>query len=370
MPDAVTFADLSAAAAWCRQWLVEDALPLWSRAGVDPRDGGFVESLSVTGEPLPVPRRCRVQTRQVWVYASAAKRGLPGPWLAIANRGFDAFMARYRRADGLFIRLADADGAVLDDTAYLYEQAFALLAMSALYAADPARGGLRDLAAQTLKALGTFHNPAGGWREAGDDPFQANAHMHMLEACLSWEDAGAEEWRAVSDEIVGLCLNRFIEPETGVLREFFDADWIELPGEGGLIEPGHQFEWAWLLDRWGGMRGDEQAKAAARRLYDNGLRGVDPARGVAVNALWDDFSVREPAARLWPQTEYLKAALIFGDEAQGVAAAQALALYLATPARGAWRDKLQADGAFTEEAAPATSLYHIYGCVAPLLDKA
>ena len=67
-----------------------------------------------------------------------------------------------------------------------------------------------------------------------------------------------------------------------------------------LVEPGHQFEWAWLLDRWGRARGAAQGEAAARRLYAAGLRGVDRHREVAVNSLWDDFSVRDGWARLWP----------------------------------------------------------------------
>jgi mannose-6-phosphate isomerase len=80
---------------------------------------------------------------------------------------------------------------------------------------------------------------------------------------------------------------------------------------------------------------------------------------VAVNALWDDFSVRDANARLWPQTEHLKAALALGSEAEALRAAQGLAQYLDTPARGAWRDKLGPDATFVDEPAPATSFYHL-----------
>ncbi len=45
-----------------------------------------------------------------------------------------------------------------------------------------------------------------------------------------------------------------------------------------------------LLERWGRLRGREDAIAAARRLYEAGRRGIDPARGVAMNELWDDFA--------------------------------------------------------------------------------
>jgi mannose-6-phosphate isomerase len=152
-----------------------------------------------------------------------------------------------------------------------------------------------------------------------------------------------------------------------VLREFFDADWRALADDqGGLVEPGHQFEWAWLLERWGRARARQDARDAARRLYATGLRGVAPDTGVAVGALWSDLTVREPVARLWAQTEYLKAALMFGAEAEALRAAQGLALFLQTPRRGTWRDKLRADRSFAEEPAPATSFYHLVGAILPL----
>ena len=108
----------------------------------------------------------------------------------------------------------------------------------------------------------------------------------------------------------------------------------------------------------------------ARRLYANGLRGVDAQRQVAMNALWDDFSVRDRTARLWPQTEHLKAALSFGDDDQVLCAAQGLAKYLDVPARGAWRDKMQADGSFLDEPSPATSFYHVLIAVLELQARA
>jgi mannose-1-phosphate guanylyltransferase / mannose-6-phosphate isomerase len=194
--------------------------------------------------------------------------------------------------------------------------------------------------------------------------------MHLFESALAWEPLGGPVWRALSDEIAALSMSRFIDPATGALREFFDADWRALEGEGGLVEPGHQFEWAWLLERWGRARGDSAALAGARRLFENGLKGVDPVREVAVNALWDDFSVRDGAARLWPQTEHLKAALVLGDEAQALRAARGLAQYLETPVRGVWRDKLQPDGRFIDEPAPATSFYHLMMAILELTAQA
>jgi mannose-6-phosphate isomerase len=364
-----TFPTLAAAAAWHRSWLIEAALPLWASAGVDPRRGSFQEALTVEGAPWPAVRRGRVQTRQIWVYATAAAAGLGADYAATAERAYRFYRDRYRRPDGLFARAADADGEITDPTPALYEQAFSLLAMAALEALEPGR--CRADAAALLAALEPLRHAAGGFREAGGRPFQANAHMHLLEAALAWEPLGpgaleGDAWTTLSNEIAELALARFFDREAGLLREFFDEAWRPLDdAAGGLVEPGHQFEWAWLLERWGRARGRQDARDAARRLYATGLRGVDARLGVAVNALWSDLSVRDAATRAWAQTEYLKAALIFDAEGQGLRAAQGLALYLDTPRRGTWRDKLRADRSVVEEPAPATSLYHLLGAVLP-----
>ncbi len=361
---------LGEAARWYDAWLREAALPLWAGAGVDPANGLFQEALSTDGAPHEAPRRLRAQARQVFVLASAANAGYGARWLAIARAGYARLSELYRRPDGLFIYLVSADGQPLDETIGVYEQAFALLAMAGLHAADPAGEALPREARRTLDAMGERHVGAGGYRESGPQPYQANCHMHLLESALAWEETGVTGWAAVSDELAELALTRFIDPATGVLREFFDSDWRPLSGEAGLIEPGHHFEWGWLLERWGRSRGDSRARTTARRLFDNGLLGVDLGREVAVNALWEDFSVRDGAARLWPQTEYLKAALIFDEPEHALRAARGLSRYLETPARGAWRDKLQPDGRFLDEPSPATSFYHLYLAVAALRQAA
>lgn len=364
---AAPFHDIVGAQRHFRAWLLEAALPLWWSVGADHDGGGFLEVLDVQGRPalLSAPRRARVQARQVFVYATVADLGWDGPWRQAARHGLDFLTARYLRGPGVVAKSVSPDGTPSDDSLMLYEQAFAILALSAVARVEPDAGEVRTLAERFREALSPrLHQ--GGYLEGGDQPYQANAQMHLLEAALAWEDAGRTEWREVSDAIVRLALTRFIDADRGVLREFFDPQWRPAPGEAGrLVEPGHQFEWAWLLEVWGRRRGAPEAGAAARRLYSAGLAGIDPVRGVAVDSLWDDLSLRDGVARLWPQSEWLRAALLFGDADEATRAAQGLWLYLQTPARGVWRDKLRVDGAFVDEPSPATSLYHILGaCLA------
>jgi mannose-6-phosphate isomerase len=243
--------------------------------------------------------------------------------------------------------------------------------MAALRRADPEAVGLADEASALLDALQARRHAAGGFREDSVHPFQSNAHMHLFEAALAWIEAdGGRQWLDLADELAGLALTRFTDAEQGFLREFFDEAWRPASGAGGRrVEPGHQFEWAWLLHRWGAM-GHPEAAQAARRLFAAGLRGLDAARGVAVDALSEDFSVLEATARLWPQTEFLKAALALGDEAQILTPARALARYLETPVRGLWRDKLSGGGLFADEPAPASSFYHLVVAIDELRKRA
>ena len=367
------FASLPEASAWYDRWLRTAALPLWWALGADHVRGGFLEALSTSGEPRPAPRRGRVQGRMVFAYAQAGAMGWEGPWRQAAWHGLDYMLDRFQRPDGLLRTLVSLDGEVLDDTAAVYDQSFALLGMASLHAADPLPApGRRDLVAQADRmrtGLDALRHPRAGFRETGDQPFQANAHMHMFEAALAWAEAGEASWDAMADEIAELAMGAFIDGR-GVLREFFDADWRPRPGDDGrLVEPGHQFEWAWLLDRWGRRRGRTDGQTAARALYETGREGVDPRRGCAMNALWDDFTVRDDGARLWPQTEHLKAALVLGDPEEALQAANCLKLYLETPAMGVWRDKFRRDGGFVDEPAPATSFYHIICACRALFEK-
>ena len=103
-------------------------------------------------------------------------------------------------------------------------------------------------------------------------PLQSNPHMHLFEAALAGCQVCPEssQWKSLVDEIAELALGKFIDPATGALREFFDAEWNPAPGlEGRIVEPGHQFEWAWLLLRWSGAK-HARARQAAFKLIEVG----------------------------------------------------------------------------------------------------
>ena len=376
-------AELTQAYINLRTWLFADALPLWWNVGGDRVDGGFFELLDQSGHVVEAPRRTRLVGRQIFAYAKAADAGWDGPSQSIVAHGVDFLLARSLAPTGAFFSSVAPGGTPIRPDFDLYDQAFALFGLAAAVSLheDPAR--LESVARSAREAMiAGWKHPKAGFEESVPRtlPLKANPHMHTFEASLAWEvarsSANDHGWDALTDEIAELCLSQFLHPEDGSLREFFDGDWNALGGDTGrIIEPGHQFEWAWLLKRWGVLRGRPDALAAAKRLVEIGeTYGVDQARGVAINELWDDFSLKDDDARLWPQTERIKAWLAMADIAATEADQQAalgkaadatrgLLKYFATSTPGLWHETMCADGTFGPGEARASSLYHIVSAI-------
>jgi mannose-1-phosphate guanylyltransferase/mannose-6-phosphate isomerase len=357
------------------QWLWNEALPRWWCFGADHAAGGFHESLRWDLSPTGHPRRLRVQARQVFVYATAGRMGWSGPWRTAVRHGLDWIEARHRREDGLYRTRVGADGSREDDSAHLYDQAFVLLALAAAARAIPEMRAPLSAQARDLarRVNAVFALPGGGFRAFETvHAFEADPIMHLFEAAQAWlEVEETPVWTELSETLAAHFLDRMVDTDRHAVREVFDADWRPLDDLAGrVIEPGHQFEWAWLLERWGRRRGDGRARAAAAGLYATGRRGVEAGTGLALDELREDLTRTGSACRLWPQAERLRAALLLesGERSRleaAVSAAKALGSYFTTEPRGLWRDS-RFDLAAEEEAALASSLYHIVGAIQAL----
>ncbi len=293
-------------------------LDLWARRGWDAARGGWYERLDADRRPVAAGfRRVMVCGRMMFLYSAAAGLGEPARDRALARRTLE--FARERLRDpvhGGWWFSVDLDGRPLERKKDLYGHAFAIFGLSALARAwrDEAA---RDLALATFDDVEARLRLAEGWYAAwADEDWRVrdrrlvqNPHMHLLEAYLELFAATRDERvRARARALVDLFEARLVDPSSGVLREFFDERGAPDPETGDVVEPGHHFEWFWLLHRHAEVTGDRQGLAPADVMFHRGGRGLDPVHG----GVFDQVSARDgrvlrDTKRCWPLTECVKA---------------------------------------------------------------
>jgi N-acylglucosamine 2-epimerase/mannose-6-phosphate isomerase len=360
-----------------RDWLFGAALPFWADNGLDLDFGGSVEALDLQGCDAGSPfKRTRVQARQVYAFSHAHLLGWPGPALEAAEHCWRFMAANARLEDGAWARLVRREGGVLDATVDAYDMAFALYALA--WRVRTGHAGALSEAHATIDALDRRLQiaPGLGWRTAEDDPpLWQNPHMHLFEAALELADAGADERSAqLALDVLALFRGRLFDRALGVLPEFFEPGWSAIGGARRRFEPGHHYEWTWLLLRAQSLIGVDLS-AEAHALYDFAERhGPDPQTRLVDDGLTGEELVRSGASRMWNQTEALKAQLAMFEH-QGLdtrariaeITAQLLDRHLAVEPRGLWQDKLGPGFAPLASEAPASMLYHLVLAFAELL---
>ncbi|HEY2661469.1 MAG TPA: AGE family epimerase/isomerase [Caulobacteraceae bacterium] len=361
-----------------RRWMFDRALPFWSTTGRDGR-WGFVEHLTLDGTRAQVDyKRLRVQARQVYVYSHASLMGY-APGLAVAEAGWTFMKEHGWLEEGGWARRLGREGGIVDPTIDLYDQAFALFAIGWWVRASGDISAL-EWADRTLDAIDArLGRPDGrGWHAEAPAPAEAvqNPHMHMLEALLAlYEATGADRYAVRALKVADLLRGVFFDAETSTLAEYYDQDWRRMPGvRGRIIEPGHQFEWAWILRHATRLTGVDFGDTARGLFTFAETNGVDPATGLTFDAVLDDGSPHDGRHRSWPQTEALKAHLAeieFGgrplDRRPAQITANLLDRYLDRPLPGTWCDHLDDRGEMVADKVPASTFYHVFLAFSELL---
>ena len=350
------------------EWLTTQAWPLWLDRGIDRKRGSFLEALDLTHHGCHAPyRRLRVAARQIVVFSAAHAYGLAGAEDAV-RIGLDFLDRHAAQAECGYAWRFDLDHKVIDATRDLYDHAFVLLAFASAQAAMPALG----LRGRALSLFGwmerAFAHELGGYVESLPPalPRRQNPHMHLLEALLACHDSfGDAMFLDRAAGLVTLFTERLFDHATGALPEYFDDRLRPVREQGRfLVEPGHHHEWIWLLDRYRCCAGADAALSdlAARLGQFADLYGNVPGTGDVRNALWSDGAVQDGAARLWPQTERLRAEGLRRDRpGRSEEAAASLAAWLRPD--GLWHERRGPDGVFSNDPAPASSLYHLTGAI-------
>jgi mannose-6-phosphate isomerase len=190
--------------------------------------------------------------------------------------------------------------------------------------------------------------------------------MHLLEAMLALHEAtGQAHWLDEAASLVRLFRERFHDPATGTLREYFTADWAPDPARGHIVEPGHHYEWVWLLHRWHVQGGSREP--AAERLYAMAERhGSDPEHGGIHDQIDPAGAPLLTSRRIWPVAEAIKAhaARIEAGEAvppdqPGRLIAHLFGAFL-RPSAGGWIETMTREGAPLQSVLPGSTPYHLF----------
>jgi len=200
--------------------------------------------------------------------------------------------------------------------------------------------------------------------------------MHLFEGLLTlWTSSKDRQYLVRAEALFELFASRFFLPGPGVLCEYFDDDLKPVAGIAGrIVEPGHHYEWVWLL-RWFQRESGRPVDAYVDRLYAHADKhGYDKA-GLIVDEVLIDGSHHLLSHRIWPVTEALKANIVEAAAGRERAAARALALanlllerFLTREPAGGWIDRLDEQGRSATDFMPASTLYHVM-CAIDELDR-
>jgi mannose/cellobiose epimerase-like protein (N-acyl-D-glucosamine 2-epimerase family) len=364
-----------------RDWAVRQSLPLWADVGFDREHGRFEERLTLQARPVTgAPQRLMVQARQIYSFSLAARRGWYPDDRFLVEQAYRSMVRDFFRRDDRdgWIFSVRRDGTIDDATRDLYAHAFVLLGTASYVEAGGSRTAL-GVADETLEFVDSHLSaPEGGYIDAlprPDDLRRQNPHMHLLEGLLAlWSVSRERKYLARAEGIFELFASRFFGPP-GVLGEYFDDRLAPAPGiDGQLVEPGHHYEWIWLLHRLSRESG-RNVQSYTDALYRHADRYGYDGDSLVMDEVRRDGQPHKRSRRIWPMTEAIKANLAEAAAGREEAAEKAAGLthrlcdrFLNGVTSGGWMDRLDGQGGAATDVMPASTLYHIL-CALDELDR-
>ncbi|MFV0431394.1 MAG: AGE family epimerase/isomerase [Alphaproteobacteria bacterium] len=350
-------------------YLNNKAFPKWLAEGVFTNGDGFVEEFFLNDSKPNIQsfRRLRVQGRQTWTFAMAAALGYDGKLLWAAQEGWKTILTQFSHTEGGFIHSVNPDGTPLNEERFLYEQAFVLLGAAGLYTATKDQQYLDEAKKlyswinEAMKAEEGFYTSYGNPSE----PRQQNPHMHSFEALMAlYVASGDGYWLKEATKIYQIYNAYFYDKEYKLLREFFNSDWKSYDAKlGDSIEPGHNYEWVWLLNHYKSLT--KEANATQDELYNFAL-STTADNGFAYDECLPDGKIKRKTSRLWVQTEALKANLAqYETHKDDIYITRAEACFnnifdYYLHDNGLWGDQQDADLKELSKVTPASTFYHIF----------
>ncbi len=341
-------------------------VPLWQGPGWNGELALPYEALDATGRPLPAQRyRAMACARQLYLFSSLIGDSAFPDAAGRAAALLHSLQRYFHDAEhGGWFYSIDRQGAPLDIRKDLYTHAFILFAC-AHYWTKVREPGVESMLDAALEMIAVRFASGDGlyeasldrnWTRLGSGPLQ-NPLMHLAEAFLA--TLSARDDARVQHDLLALASalqTRFIDHQHGVMLE------KPLGTVDNWFEPGHQFEWLFLLESSALLRGTA-LHAALQRGFDYAERtGVDPRTGAVSGMLAIDGTVRDGTQRIWAQAEYLRALTVRVDNSARLRR-QLQTLQQRFMHEGGWHECLNAKGEVSREDMPSTTPYHLAACL-------
>lgn len=295
-----------------------DMARLCATRGWDEPRGRSVERLQADLTPAPLGyRRGMVAGRQLFFFSHAYRLTMDPIFEDRARRLYADLLDHFwDKTHGGWYFSVDDYNTPHDATKDLYGHAFIMFGLSH-YAAIFSDADASNWIEQTNELVFHHFRLPGGWFAPSTTRdwailgrnLEQNPHMHLLEAYLSAFDATRDEaFIKCATEIMSIYTELLRTHDGSKVLEHFDENGQPAAARGNLIEPGHLYEWYWLVNEYADIAGLPAYRAACTPIIAWADRwGIDPGAGGIYDQVDSDGNVVSNRKRMWPVTECIKA---------------------------------------------------------------
>ena len=307
-----------------KEELTHNILPFWMEKMVDESQGGYYGQMTGKNQLVPdAPKGGILNARILWSFSSAALYFKNTLYVEYAKRAKEYLFKYFFDAEnGGTYWMLHADGTPADTKKQIYSQAFFIYALVEYYRVTGDKECL-DKAIELFNLIEkhSFDGELNGYFEAysrdwvlledlrlsekdANEKKTMNTHLHILEAYTNlyrvWKD---DRLKKQLKNLIGIFLDKIINPETHHLDLFFDENWV---CKSTLYSYGHDIESVWLLDEAAVVLGEaallKRVRARVIKVADAAAEGLQ-ANGSIINEKNYITGHTDANCDWWPQAE-------------------------------------------------------------------